>query len=101
MSFNSRLRKVVYGPSGGGANPILGLPAGVTGTTWKGTGFEQAPAEPVELDESALPWELQEEEANFRLVQPAESREALGRGMVSVATLLGAIAVAFILLSGM
>jgi hypothetical protein len=101
MSFNSKLRRVVYGPNGGGANPIIGLPAGVTGTTWRGTGFEQGPPEPVELDEAALPWELREGNEPYLVAETSREGASLGPGMVSVATLLGLIAVGFILLAGM
>lgn len=75
MSFNEKLRKAVYGdPRASRTNPLLNMPAGVTGMTWQGTGFERAPEEPVELDEAALPWELKTEVPKAHLVQPnAES----------------------------
>jgi hypothetical protein len=74
MSFNSRLRKVVYGDTRRTqTNPMLALPAGVTGTTWHGTGFEAPPREAVELDEAALPWELTAEPPESVQRQPQHS----------------------------
>jgi hypothetical protein len=61
MSLNAWLRNLVYGDGPRVNNPLKHLPAAFTGTTWHGTGFDEPPPEPVELDEASLPWELREE----------------------------------------
>ena len=97
MSLNSKLRKAVYGDTRVARNPLLAMPAGVVGTTWRGTGFEQAPQEPVDLDPAALPWELQEEPATPAPSQLI-SQPTRHVGRISLAMVFGVIAVAFIAL---
>lgn len=103
MTFNEKLRQAVYGDARTSrTNPLLNMPAGVTGMTWQGTGFEQPPEEPVELDEKALPWELQAEELKVKLVQPStdgdvgQSKASVHYG-IGVAIVLGMIVVALII----
>lgn len=102
MTFNEKLRQAVYGDARASrTNPLLNMPAGVTGMTWQGTGFEQPPEEPVELDEKALPWELQSEEPKAKLVHPAadgaftQPKSSVHYG-IGVGIVLGMIVVALI-----
>jgi hypothetical protein len=63
MSFNAKLRDLFYGRGNTSRlnSPLRKITPGVTGTTWRGTGFDDPPPEPVELDEENLPWELKED----------------------------------------
>jgi hypothetical protein len=62
MSFNAWLRNLVYGKDHPRVNnPLKNLPAAFTGTTWHGTEFDDAPTEPIQLVQEAIPWELSDE----------------------------------------